>query len=244
MRTTSRNKKTTAFVNAAAVLVALELGSLGVLEQRTAHAACYTPAEQTVGWKRVSLPADAPTLAADLDISQLRAGEPVWLTEPWRFDGVGITRYHPGRTEYSFAVTPASRGSFELSFAQELAGAKVDVWANTNTGTLWLWHENRVAYNDISVRWNGPQVHWVVVRVHHHLRREPLVQRFRASREAQFTKESWLPSEFRTPRSLYYYQPAGRSLTLCDAPGRELSVEQQLLTQAGAPMPTAVKRAP
>jgi hypothetical protein len=219
--------------------------TMGVLACKPAQADCYRPAgPQAMGWKRVALPADAPALAADSDIAQLRTGEPAWLTEPWHYEGAFLDRQHVGKTEYSFSLTPSTRGEFQLYFVESLAGSKVDVWAYTNSGTLWLWKERRIGDNEVQVRWDGPRVATVVVRVHHHLRGEPPVQRFRLIREMQPVEQSWLPSEFRVPRSLYYYQPAGRELTLCDAQGRQLTVEQELIAKAGAPQATTVRRAP
>jgi hypothetical protein len=219
--------------------------TMGVYTDHAAHAQCYRPqGAPAIGWKRVALPVDAPALAADRDIAQLRTGEPTWLTEPWHDQGVYLDRHHIGQTEYSFPVTPATRGSFQLFFGESLGGAKVDVWMRTNTGTLWQWKERRIDDNEIEVSWDGPRVYTIVVTVHHHLRSEPPVLRFRLVREIELLQESWLPSEFRVPRSLYYYQPAGRAVLLCDAPGQQLAVEQELLTRAGAPQPMAVQRTP
>ena len=52
-------------------------------------APCYVPTDQTAGWKRVSLPDDAPALAAPQDVDQFRTGEQalVFEDDPSIFSG-------------------------------------------------------------------------------------------------------------------------------------------------------------
>ena len=129
----------------------LLLGLLVTAAARPALATCYTPTEQTAGWKRAAIPDGAPALAVadplvhtprDF-IEQFRSGEPavVWLGSEHGNMALGERR--PGRVEYVFRVDGAQWQILQLQLAGDLAGAKVDVLAYRDGGAIPLWFERR-----------------------------------------------------------------------------------------------------
>lgn len=213
-----------------------------------AQARCYTPSDQTVGWKRAAIPDEAPGLSvADPQptpwqfIEQFRADEQavVWLGTDR--GSMALSGHHPGRIEYMFRIDGAQWQILQVQVAAGLAGEKIDVIAYTPSGPVPIWLERRVSGTDFTVDWALDGVYAVAVSFHHHLRERPVVTAWQAGLRTRVSAASWLPAAFRQPRSLYYYHPGGRTILLCDERYQELAVHRQSLIAA---TPTAVRLVP
>ncbi|QSQ19601.1 hypothetical protein JY651_30340 [Pyxidicoccus parkwayensis] len=203
---------------------------------------CWLPDDQTAGWKRVELPPEAPALAAPEDVDQFRAGEPVRLVESDAKAYVGASSPKPGRMAYTFRF-PRGTSRLEVSFLEPLRGAKVDATASAEGRTFPLLSERRQSGNTLVLDWNAADVDGVVVEVHHHLRERPVVRAWRTGRSVWPEREDSVPATFKAPRSLYFLHPGGgRYVTLCQAPGRMLSLSHW--PAEGAPSMVSLTRAP
>jgi hypothetical protein len=191
----------------------------------TPEPACFVPAEQTAGWKRVDVPDEAPALAAPAGVDQFRSGEPAWLLEQDLRGYLGATRQRGGITEYTFRV-PAGTRRMNVQFVASLRGAEVDAWAYGAGRTFPLWDKRRVAETSVEVEWLLPEIDGVVVRVHHHLRPVPIVASWRTARWIDLAGDASIPAAFRVTRSLYFRHPGGQVVELCDFPSQPLSVER------------------
>jgi hypothetical protein len=214
---------------------------------RDARAKCFTPSDQTAGWKVVAIPDDAPGLAADEPIEQFRAGEPalVWLDRGQGSMSLG-SRHH-GKLEYLFRHDglPGSWQVLELSLSRSLTGDKVDVIAHTPAGLVPLWLERRETGSALRFEWAHDQVYAVTVRIHHHLREHAVVTDWRAGVRMNVSQAPWIPASFRAPRSLYYLHPGGRTVLLCDTspwPIPRAMVVQRLSLLGTTPVPVRLTR--
>lgn len=223
-------------------------GLLLVGAEQGAWARCYTPSDQTAGWKRAAIPDEAPGLAvADAATSpwqfveQFRADEPavVWLGNDR--GSMSLLTHRPGRIEYMFRVDGADWQILQVQVAAALAGEKVDVIAYTPSGPVPIWLERRISGREFAVEWSLSGVYAVAVGFHHHLRERPVVTAWQAGLRTKVSAASWLPAAFRQPRSLYYYHPGARTLILCDERDHELAVRRESLLSA---TPAAVRLTP
>ncbi len=136
---------------------------------------CYVASDGTPGWKLVALPDEAPALAADEGIEQFRSDEPVTVVDErpsvaWVGSPHGI-----GKTGFVFTVGPGGR-LLEVHFAQPLRGARVDVTAFDERGQgMALMRDRRVGGDALNLTWGTAEVRSVEVKVHDHLRTEPVV---------------------------------------------------------------------
>lgn len=226
---------------------ALALFTVGVLGAamlgscREARAKCYTPTDQTAGWKQAPIPDDGPDLAASAGIEQFRANEPALVWFERGQSSLSLSRHHHGKLEYVF-----QRGSWaqnaddwkilEVSLSRSLTGDKVDVFAHTPSGLVPVWLERREVGPVLRIDWAIDDVYAVTVRIHHHLREHAVVTDWRAGVRMDVSRASWLPPGFRAPRSLYYRHPGGTSVMLCTESGRSMTVERMSLLGT-APVP-------
>jgi hypothetical protein len=203
---------------------------------------CYVPSDQTAGWKRVELPAEAPALAAPQGLEQFRAGERALLTlvdPPDTYLGAQERRL--GRMVYSFRL-PTGTVRMEVGFLDPLNGAKVDATAYVNGRAYPLLSERRQFGKELVLDWNVAGVDSLVVEVHRHLREKPVVRHWQVDREVTPSQELPTSSAFGVDRSLYFRHPGGRRIELCDTPGRPLTLlrlpegtsADVTLTRAGA----------
>jgi hypothetical protein len=209
-------------------MTALLSSMVVLLAAGSSGAPCYVPTDQTAGWKRVALPDDAPALAAPQDIDQFRTGEQALVFEDDPSTYIGATEPLPGRTTYTFR-SPAGARRLELTFAESLRSAKVDVAVFSGGRMFPLLKEKRVAEASLALDWNVADVDYIEVTVHHHFRHTPAVQRWRVGRMIVVSTDPGVPEGFRTPRSLYYRHPGGRVVELCNAPGQRLELERRVL---------------
>jgi len=187
---------------------------------------CYVPSDQTAGWKRVELPAEAPALAAPQGIEQFRAGERALLSQvdlPDTYLGAIERRF--GRMAYTFHL---SKGTLrmQVEFLDSLNGAKVDATAYVGGRSYPLLSERRQSGKELRLDWNVAGVDRLVVEVHRHLREKPVVLHWRVDREVFPSQELPATSAFRVPRSLYFQHPGGRRIELCDTPGQAMLISR------------------
>jgi hypothetical protein len=159
----------------------------------------------------VQLPADAPSLAADREIDQYRPGEAALAWQERA--GEPPTWGPPGRAELALSFDGERADVVEVGFAARLGGAGVEARGLTAAGSYEALPRTRV--HAATVRLELPERGTTELRmtVHHHLRAAPRPVGWRVGR--------WLRPTG-TPRTLIYRQPAGRTVLLCDAPGRLL----------------------
>lgn len=199
---------------------------------------CFTPPDQTAGWKRLDLTDDMPALAAPADVEQFRVGEPAWLLErdPSAFQG--MTREHAGQSTFHFKLPKEAR-RLDVKFAEDLRGAKVDATAVAGGRQYNLFDGRRIADAQVSVEWGVPGVEALEITVHQHLRPVPVVAAWTVARSVDLGAELDIPPAFRVTRSLYYRHPGGRTVALCDLPAQALTVERGSLVG----LPASVRRA-
>jgi hypothetical protein len=200
---------------------------------------CFTPPEQTAGWKRLDVPDDAPALAAPKDLEQFRVGESAWLLErdPTAFQG--MDREHAGRSTYRFRL-PREARRLDLRFGEDLRGAKVDAVAWAGTRQFSLLDGRRVADSRVSLEWGVPGVEEIDVTVHQHLRPVPVVAEWTVARWVDLGAEQDISPAFRVTRSLYYRHPGGRTVELCNLPAQPLTVDRGSLV--GVPASVVLRR--
>jgi hypothetical protein len=205
-----------------------------------AAAPCYLPNDVTPGWKQVALPDDARSLSAQGGVDQFRSDG--WVTVVDERNEQYLTGEHTfaGRTSFDFVLGEGGQ-SLEVRFERPLRGAKVDVTAWGPAGTLTLMHEQRVGGEKLSLSWGVTDVRTVTVRVHEHLRESPVVMGFKGVRRVPASRLSESPA-FRLPRSLYYLQPIGPAVMLCDDPGAEPAVHPGGPPPGVLPTPVSLRR--
>ncbi len=215
--------------------------ALSMLVALLAGQLCFTPPEQTAGWKRVDVPDGAPALAAPGDVRQFRTGEGAWLLEHDPSAYQGMSRDRAGRTTYRFQL-PREARRLDVQFAEDLRGAKVDAVATAGGRRFTLLDGRRVADKRMPVEWGVPGVEWLELTVHQHLRPVPVVAAWTVARWVDLGAELDIPPAFRVTRSLYYLHPGGRTVELCHLPGQVPSVERGALI--GTPVSVTVRREP
>jgi len=202
-------------------------------------APCYQPNDATPGWKQVALPDDARSLSAQGNVDQFRSDAWVTIVDE-RGDQYLSGEHVVGRTSFDFPMGEGG-ASLEVRFQRPLRGAKVDVTAWGPAGTMTLMHEQRVGGDTLALTWGVTDVRSVTVRVHEHLRESPVVRGYRKVRRVPSATVSDSPA-FRLPRSLYYLQPLGPAVTLCEDPGAEPTLHPQGPPRGAQPTPVSLRR--
>ncbi len=205
-----------------------------------ADPACFVPKDASPGWKQVTLPANAPALAAPEGVPQFRTDQPVEVVDHHPGVFLAGSHYTPGLTR--FTLVPAEGAcTLEVVFRDRLRGAKVDVEAWGPAGTMSLLHEERVPGTRLEVRWGDPGVREVYVTVHDHLRDSPVLAQWTSTCTVN---ASSLPvsDAYRLRRSLYYLQPSMHELVpLCNKPEVRMRVSSNNLPGTALPTSVAVK---
>lgn len=205
-------------------------------------APCFTVQDSKPGWKQVTLPDNAPQLAAPVGIEQFRSDDLVEIVD--ERDQVfleGETMF-PGKTSFEFPLGPGAK-SLEVRLAHPLRGAKVDVLATSSEGSLRLMDEQRIGGDVISLTWGASDVSSVRVVFHEHLRQSPRVQGWKVVRLVSWTAVH--PSDaFKLPKSLYFRQPAGAPLVLCQDAAVHSQVRQGSPAPQERPVPVTLRPAP
>jgi hypothetical protein len=190
-------------------------------------APCFVASDASVGWKQVTLPFDLFALAAPEGIDQFRSNEPVTLIQSHSSVFLAGTDDGVGVTSFDFHLGDGGR-SLEVTFTKPLRGAKVDVNATSNLGWMSLMEQRRQGGATLALTWGATNVSRVTVRVHQHLRNAPVLASWTTVRRLP-TSRIAMSEAFRLDRSLYYWQPAGPAVVLCNAPGRELKMREEAI---------------
>ncbi len=206
-----------------------------------ATAPCFTSTDATPGWKQVVLPDEARSLAAPRGIPWFRTDGQVSVIDrrsALYLAGEGV---FPGRTAFDFPLGEGGR-SLEVHFERPLRGAKVDVTAWTAEGAmLTLMHERRLGGETLALSWGASDVRRVRVVVHEHLRESPVVSGYTSVRRLPGSSLHASPA-FGLARSLYYLQPLGPPVTLCDDAGVEPEVPPNAPPSGALPTPVSLHR--
>jgi len=210
---------------------------LPLLVSALAGQLCFTPPDQTAGWKRLDIPDDSPALAAPQDVEQFRVGEAAWLLERNPSAYQGMSRDHAGQVTFRFQI-PRDARRLDVRFAEDLRGAKVDAVAMAGGRQYNLLDGRRVADQQLSLEWGVPGVDALEVTVHQHLRSVPVVAAWTVARWVDLGAELDVPPAFRVTRSLYYRHPGGRTVELCNLPAQALTVERGSLVG----LPASIQR--
>lgn len=201
---------------------------------------CFWPVDGSPGWKQVSLPREAEALAAPDGVDQFRSDETVEVVDDHPQVFLAGSQHFGGKT--AFELTPGNGACrLEVQFKAALRGAKVDVSAWGSNGSMALKREERVAGSSLSASWGDVGVRAISVQVHDHMRDEPVVASWRTSCQLPANR---LPvgDAFRLGRSLYYYQPSGARVALCQRPGAVMRVKGNNLPGQTLPASTAMNR--
>jgi hypothetical protein len=192
--------------------------------------ACFTPADQTAGWKQVALPPGARSLAAPPDIDQYRTGEAALA---WQERGARPARRGgSGSAEFVLDFAGERADSVEVTFTALLGGAAIEAEGKSASGTYSVLPRTRSHASTVRLDIADPATSAVVLTVHHHQRAVPRLVSWRIGR--------WqAPSG--PPSLLVYRQPGDRSLQLCEAPGQRLTFHPAWRT--GAPRPVTLAQA-
>jgi hypothetical protein len=186
-------------------------------------AQCLTPADQTAGWKHTPIPHGAPALAAPADVEQFRTGEPALVVD--RDESFEHTSdKHTGSLDLFFRP-PRNSQHLRITFAHRLDGMKVDAAVVDRRGLkMPLLDGHRVGGSELGLDWGHAEVAQVQVTLHHHLREAPVVYGWRAGSWETPSELDGAPEAFRTPGTLHWRHPGGRTVSLCNAPDRRLEV--------------------
>ncbi len=230
------------------------MGVLLVAGCRSSHADCYTPSDQTPGWKRVALPANHPSLSADESVSQFRAGEPaiVWREATGGYQELhqhewyhASWHHHHLRTRYGmmYMVPNTATRLMSIQFSEPLNGFEVEVIGyRFRYGESVSLLNKRVGSDHIDVEWYEGGIESIEIIVHRHLHDAPFIQRARFGQRVVPDALPSTPSQFRAPRTLYYQQQPGVDVALCDRLARPLSVDATEIT--GTPSVVTLRKKP
>jgi hypothetical protein len=191
---------------------------------------CFSADDSSPGWKRVELPAEAPSLAAPGDIDQFRSDEPAWVWEDDRAD-TRAYRAGPGSASLEIDVSDGARAA-EVELAQPLDGARVEIDGDRPSADPLPLLRRRVSGDRLRVEWDDPAVSRLRLTIRHHLRPRPVISHARTARRIALTARAGTPPAFRRNGSLYFRQPQGPPLLLCNAPNRLLSMHVTSLDDA------------
>lgn len=180
-------------------------------------AACVVPVDQSPGWKLVPVTADAPALAAEGDVEQVRGGELVTVTDRRPSLLVGSDASRSGSMRYEVRLPPGSTRA-TLEFTKPLQNAQVDVVAVGANVELPLLEEKRIAGARLEVELPRRPVGLLRVVVHHHLRPRPVLDVATVQWRGPVSGDE-LPA-YVPPGWLAYRHPGGRVVRLCDEAGR------------------------
>lgn len=182
-----------------------------------ALAACVVPVDQAPGWKLVPLTPDAPALAAEGDVEQVRGGELVTVVDRRPSLLVGSDASRAGSTRYEVRL-PAGATRATLDFTRSLQNAKVDVTAVGGNVELPLLQHERIGGARLEVELPRRRVGRLLVVVHHHLRPRPVLDLATVEWRGP-ASGSELPGDV-PPGWLAFRNPGGRVVRLCNDPAR------------------------
>lgn len=213
-----------------ALIITLTLG---------ADPVCFVAKDAEPGWKQVVIPAETPALAASVEIDQFRPGDEVEVIDDHLDVFLAGSHIDLGRTFFELnSCGGACR--LEATFRDPLRGTKVDVTSWALGQPMSLLNEQRLPGKQLNVQWSDLGQRQIAIRVHNHLRDDPVLQSWVTTCRLNADK---LPvsDAYRLTRSLYYFQPRGSPVLLCERPGVVPKVHRKNLP-TGLPKATSVSR--
>lgn len=188
---------------------------------------CFVLEDPTPGWKQVTLPADAPQLAAPDDYEQLRSEDPVTVTHDMEAIFGGTWKSSPGKHEFEFRLPPGAR-TLTVQFSQPLYGAKVDVVLEGQRGRMAVLNEKRIEGPRLELGVVLPDASKAMISVHSHLRGAPTLSFAEAQRVIVPNQSPDAPAQFALGKSLFVRKGPG-PLTLCQQPDQRLRISARSL---------------
>lgn len=185
-------------------------------------AQCFLLEDESPGWKQITLPPEAPQLAAPGGTEQFRSGDLAVVTLVTGDLLVASPGPRLGRSAFEFSL-PAGAAGLSLRFARPLDGAKVDAVVDGYRGRQVLLDERRVGGRSLALPLASPDATRVVVTVHAHLREAPTLEAATAERHVIPSQAPEFPAQLRLANSLYV-RSRGEPLELCQRPGQRLEV--------------------
>jgi hypothetical protein len=192
------------------------------------------PLIQTTGPGWYYVPA-APGFHILEDVYQILPYEPALVWDP---AGANLTLAATDQSDtnivtWTFALAaPEGRASrlLRLKFSAPLAGMKFDAIAKSETGaTVTLADERRDFKDEFVVEWPDAQITEVAIRAHVHLKKIPIIKGFQLGRRVPL-KDLAVDKAFQQEGMLYFFNPDGRALHLCDkSKNREMGVLASML---------------
>lgn len=190
-------------------------------------AQCFVLEDPTPGWKQVTLPADAPQLAAPEGYEQFRSGDPVTMTHDLEAIFRSTWKSSPGKHEFEFTLPPGAR-TLTVQFAQPLYGAKVDAVLEGHRGRMAVLNEKRIEGDRLELAVALPDASTARLSVHSHLRGAPTLSFAEVQRVIMPNQSPDVPAQFALARSLFVLKGPG-PLTLCQRPGQSLRINARSL---------------
>ncbi|MBL8935329.1 MAG: hypothetical protein JNM69_12305 [Archangium sp.] len=191
-------------------------------------AQCFVLEDPTPGWKQVTLPAEAPQLAAPEGYEQFRSGDPLVMTHDLESIFRNTWKSSPGKHEFEFGLAPGAR-TLTVQFTQPLYGAKVDVVLEGRRGRMAVMNEKRIEGDRLELGIALPEATTARVSVHSHLRGAPTLS-FAEVESVSRPRAIDLPAQFTLGRSLFVLKGSG-PLTLCQRPAQQLRINARSLLE-------------
>lgn len=193
-------------------------------------AQCFVIGDGTPGWKQVTLPSDAPQLAADEGVPQFRPADPVIVVHDTEQVFRSTRTSSLGTHEFQFALPPNAR-TLRVEFARPLDGAKVDAVLEGPRGRMAVMDEKRTSGARLELLVSLPDASKATLSVHSHLRGAPTLQSAEVERELTPAHSPEFTPQLTVGHSLYVLKGPG-PLTVCQRPGQALRVRARELRDA------------
>ncbi len=191
---------------------------------------CFRVADQSRGWKQVTITTPSGRLSAPANVPQMKVGQEVKLvSSDLRSVFVENKTEALGNQWFHFHVEPGTH-RLGLQFANGLRGAKVDVIAHASNGTSHdLWTERRTRDSTIDLSWDLKDISGIAVVVHSHLRTAASLSHWTTARTVKLGEDVHVLAPFHQSGALYYFNEGNKNVMLCEQNTSALAFDEQLL---------------
>ncbi|MDP1917908.1 MAG: hypothetical protein Q8L14_16810 [Myxococcales bacterium] len=190
-------------------------------------AQCFVMNDPTPGWKQITLPSNAPQLAAPDGYEQFRTADTATVTHELTDVLRNSYRSGMGRQTFDFAL-PTGTKTVTLRFSQPLHSAKVDAVVEGYRGRMSLLDERRMSGSELVMPIPLPEANRAIVTVHYHLRDVPNLDAATVDRQVVPLSASDFPEKLRLENS-FYVLSSGGPLELCQRPAQPMSLSAAAL---------------
>lgn len=190
-------------------------------------AQCFVMTDPTPGWKQITLPSNAPQLAAPDGYEQFRTSDTATVTHELTDVLRNSYRSGLGRQTFDFAL-PTGTKTVTLRFAQPLHSSKVDAVVEGYRGRMSLLDERRMSGSELVLQVPLPEANRAIVTVHYHLRDVPNLDAATVNRHVVPLTANDFPEKLRLENS-FYVLSSGGPLELCQRPGQPMSLSAAAL---------------